>query len=429
MSSNQKVTINEENLYDIWEIFCRRKGISKDKRLHGLHPGTLDRFDGPDFQGAEIELDCKIYRGDVELHVRSGDWYRHGHHLDKRYDSVILHLVWDIGESAAKGMRNSKGLIVPTLSLRELQPTKLSGKKIYCILPENKESLFNNALKNIALHRLLTKARKLKLQTKNFSYDQTLYMSLLRLLGVPQNQLNFERLAQIVPWETVVEIKYRHHFSLEHWLALYLKQSGLLNKELYLHSLQKYAFDMQSLLNRDGMSGEIWKFAGQRPNNSPLIRIIGLAHFIHQFPSASLYKTLCDVLSRRLTFSSLYQALYALLSPNSSNFRLPQNIISSKFWGKSLITELIGNIIVPFFYKEALSNSSTGFLFYLEEFLLSLPLTTQYSKLKQYYEWPELCTKRQQKFYINQALLALKENYCIHDECKHCPVGRILKTH
>jgi hypothetical protein len=25
-------------------------------------------------------------------------------------------------------------------------------------------------------------------------------------------------------------------------------------------------------------------------------------------------------------------------------------------------------------------------------------------------------------------LLALKENYCIHDECKHCPVGRILKT-
>ena len=42
-----------------------------------------------------ITYDALEWSGNVEVHVKSSDWFSHQHHLDKNYDSVILRVVWE----------------------------------------------------------------------------------------------------------------------------------------------------------------------------------------------------------------------------------------------------------------------------------------------------------------------------------------------
>ena len=67
----------------------------------------------PDFLQAEIKIGELHWAGSVELHLKSSDWYRHQHQLDKAYDAVVLHVVWedDIEVCLANGS------LLPTLAL------------------------------------------------------------------------------------------------------------------------------------------------------------------------------------------------------------------------------------------------------------------------------------------------------------------------
>src|SRR5713101_1110218 len=65
------------------------------RTIEVLSPGELNRNGGPDFTGAAIRIGGTLYRGDVELHQHAEDWTAHLHQDDPKYNSVILHVVFD----------------------------------------------------------------------------------------------------------------------------------------------------------------------------------------------------------------------------------------------------------------------------------------------------------------------------------------------
>jgi hypothetical protein len=80
-----------------------------------VYRGNWSHGFGPDFAGAMLEIDARqVATGSVEIHLNASDWVRHGHHLDPRYNDVVLHVVSrpDLAET-----RREDGAIVPTVVL------------------------------------------------------------------------------------------------------------------------------------------------------------------------------------------------------------------------------------------------------------------------------------------------------------------------
>src|SRR5438876_8816971 len=84
----------ERLLHCIWsEQFFRKTLRLQGRPLNISSPGWWNLEAGPDFRSAEIFIGDQRCCGDVEIHLNSEDWYHHRHHLDPRYNNVILHVV------------------------------------------------------------------------------------------------------------------------------------------------------------------------------------------------------------------------------------------------------------------------------------------------------------------------------------------------
>lgn len=99
-----------------WHGGLTREAITTSgQRVNVVFGGNWSHGFGPDFAGAMLEFgDDGLKTGDVEIHVSSGDWVRHGHHLDPRYNSVILHVV---SQFNGQETRREDGAFVPTVVL------------------------------------------------------------------------------------------------------------------------------------------------------------------------------------------------------------------------------------------------------------------------------------------------------------------------
>lgn len=85
------------------------------QRVNVVFGGNWSHGFGPDFAGAMLDFaDEGLRTGDIEIHLGSSDWVRHGHHVDPRYNSVILHVV---ARSDGPDARREDGTVIPTVIL------------------------------------------------------------------------------------------------------------------------------------------------------------------------------------------------------------------------------------------------------------------------------------------------------------------------
>lgn len=88
--------LDERILQAVWcDQMLRPEALqtASGKAVEVIEPGRWNTGPGPDFLDARIRIAGELREGDVEIHIQSGDWRRHGHHQDFEYNRVVLHVI------------------------------------------------------------------------------------------------------------------------------------------------------------------------------------------------------------------------------------------------------------------------------------------------------------------------------------------------
>ena len=204
--------------------------------------------------------------GNVEIHVRSSDWYAHGHHLDSSYNNVILHVVLIHDRDVFV-----HGVALPTLELKSVidkQHFRNHKVTVHPAIPcsqlakTRKEIPFFELVKPTLNYRLERKA-KLGFSSKADPMQQ-FYVLIARSFGSKVNDLPFEVLANQVPWRVLKELDANHRF------ISVVTASGLfpaLSKEIIPHEFVSADY-------------YCWKRKGQHASSQPQKRIVQFAALI-----------------------------------------------------------------------------------------------------------------------------------------------------
>src|SRR2546426_5163299 len=97
ISNAPSPALTERDLTTLWQnqSFPPQALVTtRGQPLRVIYRGRRVGGPGPDFRDAMISATRGLLQGDVELHVRSSDFQRHGHHRNPGYNNVVLHLVF-----------------------------------------------------------------------------------------------------------------------------------------------------------------------------------------------------------------------------------------------------------------------------------------------------------------------------------------------
>src|SRR6187431_3152700 len=90
--------MKEDFLHHLWKFkkfdVLNLKTTNQEEIIIG-NVGQYLELAGPDFFNAQITIGKQKWAGNVEIHLKSSDWYVHHHEKDLSYENVILHVVWE----------------------------------------------------------------------------------------------------------------------------------------------------------------------------------------------------------------------------------------------------------------------------------------------------------------------------------------------
>ena len=390
----------------------------------GIHNTTQS---GPDFFNAKLKIDDQLWAGNVELHLKSSDWYAHRHEKDPAYDNVILHVVWEHDVEIYR----KDGQPIPTLTLKELvsesllrKAQKLLSNKTKWIACEDEfplieEFTLSHWLERMYLERLEEKSNEIErlVEQTQSNWEEVLFLMLAKNFGLNVNGSFFYNALQSLPFNVVL-ITRHNRFQLE---ALVFGQCNLLqaNEEVfYVNSLLKEYNYLVKKFKLENHSTETPKFFRLRPDNFPTIR---LAQFVELYASNSnLFSKIieCTTLQEietvfKIEVSEFWQTHYSFTSSHKQK---------KKQLSKAFVTLLIINTIIPltFFYNKKNGLENTTIINWMRLLPLELNnITKGYIAIYPSLNANALCS---------QGLIHMKRNYCDKLKCLNCEIGlKIIK--
>lgn len=416
--------MKEDFLHHVWQF--KKFNLQGLKTVQGesieiINSGQYLQLAGPDFFNAQIIVGGQKWAGNVEIHLKSSDWYLHHHEIDDAYDSVILHVVW---EHDTEIFRKNNAEI-PVLELKHHIDIKLlegynmlaSTKSwIYCekeleamnpfVLGNWKERLFFERLQRKAIPIMEAAA-----QTEN-DWEAILFWFLARNFGLNTNGSIFCDIAKSVPFSVIR----KESFEFENLEAIFFGRAGLLTagqEDTYAIDLRKRYDYICHKYNLHSVYIDEVQFFKHRPDNFPTIRLSQLAQLYHK------HQNLFSKVINSNSVAELY-TVFNVQVPEywQTHYQFDkQSPRKRKSLTASFTDLLIINTIIPFRFAYGRSTGKENSEELMELMQQLAPeKNTIIDKFKQF-KVPVGSA------YDSQTLLQLKNEYCANKRCMQCALG------
>ncbi len=343
------------------------------RELQMLYPGRPAPGSGPDFRDAVLMTPAgELVRGDVEVHVRRSDWRAHGHHLDSRYERVVLHLFLSGHDASGAGPEPAPGaqevrLDAPPSPAMHAPRAALHGRGGGVVaaplqrLLELPRRRLEQALDEAGDRRFLRKAGAMLALMRKGDSEDVLYSSLLEALGYSRNRAPMLRLARGLPLAALRPAAGNRTDSLS-LEALLLGAAGLLPHLRGPHRLTPEGAERAAALAdvwtgaglRPVVAAVEWERVGIRPQNAPVRRLAGAGVILARHWREGLQNAL-----RRLSLEAApaeirqaFQAMDENFWAAHLDFHLPA-FGAPALVGAGRAGEILVNVLLPHLYASA----------------------------------------------------------------------------
>jgi hypothetical protein len=363
---------------------------------------------GPDFFNAQINIDGILWSGNVELHIRSSDWYRHGHQSDAAYDNVILHVVYQHDKEVAQNGRQ-----LPVLELRSVISREHYSNYLNFFKRRNPILCASQIAQLDRIHLIGMQDRALFMRfsrktefLNEFSGEpsEALYLLLARAMGSKVNQLPFEELARRVPFKMIRKIREKNRQK------ILLRVGGFEIPETPTELLQS----SEAFLRQQETGGYVnfhsWKYGGVRPGAAPDLRIRQFAALIEKIdPELFL------AIAQR---EDLRSFLHSHFTFGKGTFEIHHHLkrLSSEF-----IDQIIINAIVPFLWWFGQLKCDEQLVELAIDLLSRIPAERNSIISK----WKNVGVPVENA-YESQAMLEIFNEFCSRKKCLSCGIGKTL---
>ena len=413
----------EQLLHYVWKhkIFpLKELKTTTGQQVEVIDTGLANTDAGPDFFNAKLKLDGVLWIGNIEIHERSSDWFKHGHHADAGYNSVILHIASEIDTEISR----SNGERIPQIQLICPEAVRTNYKELletdsyppcYRIVPSLPPFTAHSWMTALQMERFEQKATLLNERLKRCqgNWEDAFFITLARNFGFGLNGDAFETWAHRLPFRAVD----KHRNDLFQIEAIFFGQAGMLEDSdgdgYYLRLKKEYTY-LQHKFGLIPMDASLWRFLRLRPANFPHIRIAQLA---------CLYHRAYGLLSRIMETETL-QGVRDILKGGTSEYWLTHYTFGGsspsrpKTLSNTSLDLLIINTVVTFLYAYGLHKGNRVLCARAGSFLEELKAENNYITRM----W-EQCGMKASNAADSQALIQLKKEYCDKKKCLYCRIG------
>ena len=413
----------EQLLHYVWKhkIFSLKElKTTTGQQVEVIDTGLANTDAGPGFFNAKLKLDGVLWIGNIEIHERSSDWFKHGHHADAGYNSVILHIASEIDTEISR----SNGERIPQIQLICPEAVRTNYKELletasyppcYRIIPSLSPFTAHSWMSALQMERFEQKATLLNERLKRCqgNWEDAFFITLARNFGFGLNGDAFETWAHQLPFRAVD----KHRNDLFQIEAIFFGQAGILEDSdgdgYYLRLKKEYTY-LQHKFGLIPMDASLWRFLRLRPANFPHIRIAQLA---------CLYHRAYGLLSRIMETETL-QGVRDILKGGTSEYWLTHYTFGGsspsrpKTLSNTSLDLLIINTVVTFLYAYGLHKGNRVLCARAGSFLEELKAENNYITRM----W-EQCGMKASNAADSQALIQLKKEYCDKKKCLYCRIG------
>lgn len=439
----------EQLLHYVWKhkLFPLTPLTTTDNRLvEVIDVGLPNRNAGPDFFNAKVRIDGTLWVGNIEIHLRSSDWYAHKHQSDANYNNVILHISSKIDAE----ITTSKGDTIPQVRLNIPQEVLLNYEELlhsdnyppcYKVVPSLSKLMLHSWMSALQTERLEQKTLAIgeRVGKMNGDWEAACFITLARNFGFGINGDAFEQWALSLHLDKVAH----HRDNLLQIEAFFFGQAGLLNKDsiperyraeavkgsYYQALCNEYRFLMNkfrgSLAGDDGIRAidyRQWKFLRLRPQNFPHIRIAQLAYLYHARKVSLSAIAECENIKQiqellQTSVSDFWQEHYVFSDASETKTGKTAHKNKHRLSQKS-IDLIIINTFVPMLFAYGRYKNNERLTEKAFELLEALKAENNAIVRMWQQVGVEIKTAGDA-----QALIQLKKNYCDSKDCLRCRIG------